>query len=340
MYLTKRERSGVRVLLGLVILVYLLKFSLPTKKIDIQTQPWVELSEAENWEEENISIPSQKVSVNELDSTDWFELGFDSFLAGRIIRFRDRIHGYETSDDLLRVWGMDSGWVKASGSQLIFSTKEERETRMMERPIPFQLDTTTEDQLIAMGLNERFSRNLMKYIAAGGAVDHAEALFKIHGMDSNEVKRIFPFIQFDKESLNRSDHVWDINRMDSAQWCQWKGIGPILSQRIIRYRNSLGGFVDRDQLMEVYGVTAEVINGVNGIILIDTAMVSRFDVNRAGINELSAHPYMNKTLAREIISFRENFRPFNNVKELEHLQLMTGEKLRKIAPYLKVDQQD
>jgi len=49
--------------------------------------------------------------------------------------------------------------------------------------------------------------------------------------------------------------VLDINTADSADLEQLPGIGEKLSARIIKYREKLGGYIDVQQLKEVYGMT-------------------------------------------------------------------------------------
>src|SRR5690606_40943919 len=50
----------------------------------------------------------------------------------------------------------------------------------------------------------------------------------------------------------------DINRCTAGELVALPGIGPVLAERIIKYRNLLGGFVDKWQLVEVYGLDSSV----------------------------------------------------------------------------------
>ena len=49
----------------------------------------------------------------------------------------------------------------------------------------------------------------------------------------------------------------DINTADSTEWESFPGIGPVLSSRIIRYRNRIGCFKQLDDLLQVYGIKVE-----------------------------------------------------------------------------------
>src|SRR3569833_3197280 len=51
-----------------------------------------------------------------------------------------------------------------------------------------------------------------------------------------------------------SNVVIELNSADSAKLTELKGIGPSFARRIINYRNRLGGFINKEQLKEVYGM--------------------------------------------------------------------------------------
>ena len=57
-----------------------------------------------------------------------------------------------------------------------------------------------------------------------------------------------------------SVEVLDINTADSTEWESFPGIGPVLSSRIVRYRNRVGCFHQLEDLLQVYGIKAEWLN--------------------------------------------------------------------------------
>ena len=44
------------------------------------------------------------------------------------------------------------------------------------------------------------------------------------------------------KSQPTSDSTIDVNRADAQEWQQLYGIGPVLSGRIVKFRDLLGGF--------------------------------------------------------------------------------------------------
>ena len=50
-------------------------------------------------------------------------------------------------------------------------------------------------------------------------------------------------------------------------------VGPVLSQRIVRFREVLGGFDDIDNLYEVYGLDSSVVDGAKSFVTVDATLV-------------------------------------------------------------------
>ena len=71
---------------------------------------------------------------------------------------------------------------------------------------------------------------------------------------------IFRFKQKSKKTLKKAiSPPFDINTANAEDLQKIHGIGQVLSQRIIRYRERLQGFALETQLAEVYGLSPEVV---------------------------------------------------------------------------------
>src|SRR5690606_31569388 len=71
--------------------------------------------------------------------------------------------------------------------------------------------------------------------------------------------------------------IRDLNKATADELQQVKGIGPAYSERIVKYRDLLGGFIDQDQLNEVYGLKEETIEELNKYFSIQSP-VQRFNI--------------------------------------------------------------
>lgn len=130
----------------------------------------------------------------------------------------------------------------------------------------------------------------------------------------------------------------DLNTATATQLRKVYGIGEKLSQRIIKYRNKLGGFVLEDQLNDVYGLKPEVVaRTLNQFKIITKPNIAKVKINSCEVNELVKIPYINYELADEIINqriLREGFENFNDLTKIRNFPI---DKIKIIELYLTFD---
>ena len=130
---------------------------------------------------------------------------------------------------------------------------------------------------------------------------------------------------------------FDINLADTAKLKQIRGVGNVLSARIIKYRNKIGGFVSTKQVSEVYGLKPEVLQRLEESTFVTNGYVpSKINVNEAGEKLLASHPYISYKLASAIVAYRMQHGVFKSLDELQKIHILDGETLNKIAPYLEL----
>ncbi len=97
-----------------------------------------------------------------------------------------------------------------------------------------------------------------------------------------------------------------LNTADSIELVSLPGIGPYYAKKIIQYREKLGGFAEKEQLMEIFGIDQERFDMFSGRIIVDSTSISKIDIKEATYEQLSVNPYIGGYLARSIIRFRES----------------------------------
>lgn len=134
----------------------------------------------------------------------------------------------------------------------------------------------------------------------------------------------------------RTSHrtIVELNTADTLDLQQLYNIGPTFSRRIVRYRTLLGGFVNKDQLLEVYGMDTARYADILPYITIDTSAVSKLDINSATIDQLKHHPYLDYYQAKAIVRLRESQGPYRNIGDLLNVTLIDQQTFSKIAPYI------
>jgi len=217
----------------------------------------------------------------------------------------------------------------------------------------FDPNTATKEEFDSLGLPAHLSERIINYRTKGGSFRKRDDLSKIYGMDSSLMKRLYPFIEIrvekpnSKERItdNKTDNkkstpavVQDLNLADTAQLKLIRGIGPVLANRIVKYRNALGGFVDQNQIKEVYGLDTNVVKMVNTRFYIDPSFrPSHININTASESDLSNHPYIRSKIAKSIVAYRFQHGSFNEIADLLKIDLIDQTFFDRIRPYLTIE---
>ena len=129
--------------------------------------------------------------------------------------------------------------------------------------------------------------------------------------------------------------VIDINKATQEDLIKIYGIGEAISLRILKLKESLGGFVSMEQMDDVWGVSPEVIENLNSHFKVsELPNLKKIDINNASIKELSQFPYFNYQLAKQIVTFRSMNGDFKNVNDLTKIKGLSIDKANIIALYL------
>lgn len=129
--------------------------------------------------------------------------------------------------------------------------------------------------------------------------------------------------------------VIDINKATQEDLIKIYGIGEAISLRILKLKESLGGFVSMEQMNDVWGVSPEVIENLNSHFKVsELPNLKKIDINNASIKELSQFPYFNYQLAKQIVTFRSMNGDFKNVNDLTKIKGLSIDKANIIALYL------
>lgn len=126
----------------------------------------------------------------------------------------------------------------------------------------------------------------------------------------------------------------DLNDCDSASLEALPGIGPVLSVRILKYRNLLGGFASIYQLKEVYGLTEETFDMISPRIFADSLAVSKIRINEADFKLLIRHPYFQRSEVSAILKYRELEGRITGIGVMVGNNLISQETAVKIGVYL------
>ena len=129
--------------------------------------------------------------------------------------------------------------------------------------------------------------------------------------------------------------VLDVNHANASDFQRVYGIGPVYSERIVKFRNSLGAFVHMDQLYQVYGLDSVVVKAIKASFSVqDTPVTHKISVNSASEYELQRLPFFTKELAGKIVRERARNGLFNDFYEISNILSLPEDKIEIIKLYL------
>ena len=218
----------------------------------------------------------------------------------------------------------------------------------------FDPNRISEYSLVLLKFEPRVAKRLVHYREKGGRFHYKEALYKIYGISSGNIHRVYDYISLpDSASYSRhSDkmpnaegmprqnpapkvQLLDINKAKPEDLLPIYGIGQVLATRIVKYRNLLGGFVNKDQFREVYGLGDDALENLRKATFISPGFSpKKIQVNRAGFGDLLRHPYISKALAKEIDTFRKRDGDLKTADALYGFKTADKREIEKLLPYL------
>jgi len=203
---------------------------------------------------------------------------------------------------------------------------------------PFDPNALTAAQWQQLGLSERQANVILHYRTKGGHFYKKEDVKKIYAITADDYKKLEPYINIPEGSFSykkiKPGEVIELNSTDSAKLTELKGIGPSFAVRIIRYRNRLGGFVDKEQLKEIYGIDSLVYADIKNQVSVNTDKVKKININAISFDQLRIFPYLNYKQVNAIIQYRAQHGNYNTIADMKNIVLLDDGILRKIEPYL------
>lgn len=245
------------------------------------------------------------------------------------------------------------------------------ETNKGSKLFYFDPNTADSTQLLQLGLRPWQVRNIYKYRARGGVYQCKEDFAYVYGLTVKDYKRLEPYIRigadylpasslaevrnrkrgYERSSRYTSDngenapnvehkaytpkirigeHI-EINGADTTELMKIPGIGSYYSRQIVRYRNQLGGFVSKEQLLEIEGFPEDAVRYIS----IDESNIRRLRINQLTLSQLKRHPYLNYYQARAISDYRRLRGNIRSISELKLMKEFSSRDIERIGPYIE-----
>ena len=224
----------------------------------------------------------------------------------------------------------------------------------------FSFDPNTADSatLTRLGFASWQARSIIRYRAKGGRFHRVDDMKRIYGMTPELFNRLSPYayiseqFRYYEDMVEDVSHTYpsrrdtadrpytsdkftepvtiDINTTDTATLKRIPGIGDIRAQRIVAYRDALGGFASPGQLHEIDGLPA----GIEQWFVVETSVFRLVNINSDPVRTLARHPYISFAQARAIEQYRRTNGTIHNMRELQLLDEFNEYDFQRLEPYV------
>lgn len=223
--------------------------------------------------------------------------------------------------------------------------------------VVYDPNSVTWHELTQMGLREQVASSWLAWRKAGKVFRCKQDVESVRGISSQELDMVMPHLIWHNQTddpqvmndYNQGNNTpsyhegygvkkeeelqqVNLNQANSLSLEALPGLGPVLSQRVIRYRELLGGFVDVNQLLEVYGLRESHYNLAVNHLYVLADEVATIDLDSVAFRDLLRHPYASYHLTKAL------FDRYGDGITIDSMETALEDSLRlpflKIKPYL------
>jgi competence ComEA-like helix-hairpin-helix protein len=210
--------------------------------------------------------------------------------------------------------------------------------------LKFQFDpnTLSKDSLRLLGFESKVIQNILKYRSSGGKFYKADDLSKIYGIQEADFLNVKSLINIPKTKYKSKNDfsfkkhttpsIIDINTAKEEDWMNLKGIGPFYADKIIAFREKLGGFYNTEQVGETWALPDSVFEKIQPYLKLEMP-VQKININEVSSKELAAHPYINWKTAGIIKNYIQQHGPLIDKDGLYKIRILDSAKVNMIHPY-------
>ena len=214
---------------------------------------------------------------------------------------------------------------------------------------PFNPNFITDFKAYTLGMRTEEYDKLKAFRDEGKWINSVSDFKKVTGVNQKWLDSISPYFKFPEwvthpkrntktNSYNKVlsfSEKTDLNKATKEQFMEVSGIGDALSNRIIEYRNKLGGFTDDVQLYFVYGLDASVVQrALNKFTVKTPKEIQKMNINHSSASDIATLPGISFALAKDIWEFVHLRNGIGNLDELSKIEGITVQKLQLIKLYL------
>ena len=302
------------------------------------------------------TLKPQKFNPNTVDAMDLEAMGLPVKTITSILKYRAKGGQFKDKESLEKIYTLSSEHYQQLYPFIDLKSRAEVLTQKtatastISKPLPpafdFDPNTATGEHFEALGLASNTIRSILNYREKGGRFRQIEDFKKIYTLPDSVYQHLKAHIKIVQQPTYASSKTYspktyqkiDINTASLEDFQQFRGIGPSYAKRILKLKESLGGFLNSQQVGELYKLPDSTFQSMLPYLECAPIEVRKININTATLDELKAHPYLRWFHAKAIIHYRETEGPWKSVDLIQILTEFDDGKgtFQKVKPYLTV----
>ena len=233
--------------------------------------------------------------------------------------------------------------------QPVIDSMKQAKANPIRKTYPYNPNFITDEKGYALGMSVEEIDRLLKFRSQNKFANSAaefQAVTKVSDSLLAQMSPNFKFPDWVAKKSSRSKFkafdkpvartVLDINSATAEDLVNVYGIGPALSERILKQRTILGDFASMEQIGDIWGISEEVVTEMKlKFKVIADPTVKKIAINEASVSELSKFPYFRYPISKNIVTYRSMYGKIKSTDDLIKIQGIPAEKVNIIAVYLE-----
>lgn len=249
---------------------------------------------------------------NTADSTQLLRLGLAPWQVRAIYRYRAKHGRYHSPEDFARLPGMTGEMWQRLAPQIRIAER----FRYVDAEA---IAAAARPQCTPAGTHQATARDTQAVTGAHHAAPAASATAA-----TERDTMLYP-------EKYRERVLVDLNTADTMQLKKIPGIASYRAAQIVRYRESLGGYVSVEQVMESCTLPDDVLDWLT----LTHTHTRKVNLNQASVQAMRRHPYLTFYQARAIVERRRAKGNLHSASELLQLKEFTQQDIDRLQPYIE-----
>lgn len=297
-----------------------------------------------NYEKKEISV-SKRFNPDRFSAGEWISMGFSEKQAEAILKYRNYLGGSFVSKEKFRECFIISSenysqlepylvlpektpdGFKHSGNQ--YSTASKIQYHSFD---PNALDMSG---WRALGFSEKQAQTIVNYRDRNlkGNFTSLEDIQKCFVISPEKFAELRPYIKLSPDINKKQEprqetdfSKTDLNTITFKQLLEF-GLDERSAGSMLGFRKKLGGFVNKQQILDTYNIDKEMVQKLISTCLLNTSNVPKYSLTDAPEEWLKDHPYF-KYSAEKIIFYRTSYHDDKKILKLLRLKPEYEERMK------------